>query len=723
MDRYIFLLRERLARSREWIDKRNPVRFELVLLACLVVGLTVLICSAYLPSLRGFREGEPAPRKVVADRTVTVVDLEATEQLKKHVAELVAPVYTFDQGAPARAAANLQNFLQKVRQVRLDYAVKHDLGSALAAARAGAPPTLSDPSLRYLIEADESSLSSIEDQALGALRVLYSGAISEGSVDAVLPQLRQIAESIASSAQTATVIYELAAGYVLPNRVVDEAETEARRQAAMKQVTPVMVSVAENEVVLQQGETITAEHMLILKALGLVNPRWGWKVWLGIFLVVLFETGMFSRLAHRFNRKEPEFGNNMILVLVFLLLFFTGLARALIVRPLSPYVIPVVALGIVVAIVLNSRTALLMALLASLNVGLLTDLDARYVVVAVLVSALVLYPVSRVTRRTGLIAAAFIAMVLAFISVFAVELFRQVGADEALRTSFWGLASGVLGGVVAVVLLTFLETVFNLTTPLRLLELADPAHPLLKRLMQVAPGTYNHSIQMGNLAEAAAEAIGANPLLARVGAYYHDIGKTVRPEYFVENQIYVDNPHDRLSPGLSKLAITAHVRDGEQLAKAYGLPQPVIDIIRQHHGTSVLAYFYHKALESTKNGEVYEESFRYEEQKPKSKEAAIVMLADSVEAAVRALENPTRRKIQAVIEDVIKQKVDDGQLDESALTLDDLRRIREAFDASLLGLVGHRIRYPEAEERLAKRAANGNANSGGEKSSPQAGSS
>ena len=211
-----------------------------------------------------------------------------------------------------------------------------------------------------------------------------------------------------------------------------------------------------------------------------------------------------------------------------------------------------------------------------------------------------------------------------------------------------------------------------------MLELADPAHPLLKKLLQVAPGTYNHSIQTGNLAEGAAEAIGANPLLARVGAYYHDIGKTVRPDYFVENQIYVGNPHEHMSPNLSKLAITAHVRDGEHLGRVYGLPKPVVDIIKQHHGTSVLAYFYHKAIQAGAaqpgRDSVYEESYRYEEQKPQSKEAAIIMLADSVEAAVRAMENPTRRKIQGVIQEVIKQKVQDGQLDESALTQGDYTR-------------------------------------------------
>ena len=193
-----------------------------------------------------------------------------------------------------------------------------------------------------------------------------------------------------------------------------------------------------------------------------------------------------------------------------------------------------------------------------------------------------------------------------------------------------------------------LETVLNVTTPLRLLELADPAHPLLKKLLQLAPGTYNHSIMMGTLAEGAADAIGANPNLARVGAYYHDIGKTARPEYFVENQIYVGNPHDHLSPHLSKVAIQAHVRDGERMGRMYGLPKPVVDIIKQHHGTSLLAYFYNKAKESSKEA-VPEESFRYEGEKPQSKEAAIIMLADGVEAAVRALERPTRRKIQGVI--------------------------------------------------------------------------
>ncbi len=435
--------------------------------------------------------------------------------------------------------------------------------------------------------------------------------------------------------------------------------------------------------------------------------RTGWGVYLGVFLVVLLEAATFSLLLHRFNRtRTPALDNNLLLALVVLLVGATLVSRLLIIPPLSAYIIPVATLGMVVTVVLNARSALLLVALTSLNIGLLTDLDMRYSLVALLVGALSLYLVSRVAQRGAILGAGAAAMGLAALTIFSVEVFTEASLGEALQASAWGLANGFLAGVLTVVLLQFMETVFNLTTPLRLLELANPAHPLLKKLMQVAPGTYNHSIIMGNLAEAAAEAIGADPLLARVGAYYHDIGKTVRPEYFVENQIYVDNPHDQLSPSLSKLAITAHVRDGEHLGKVYGLPAPVIGIIKQHHGTSVLAYFYHKAQEAAKD-QVYEESYRYEEQKPRSKEAAIIMLADSLEAAVRTMENPTRRKIQGLIQEIIKQKIQDGQLDESELTQSDLHRIEESFDLSLLGLVGHRIRYPESNGRPGGRPPSG----------------
>ncbi len=701
MNRFRFRLRERLADFREWIDERSPWRFELVLLACFLVGVTVIIWTAFLPALHGFTVGKPAPRTVVANQTVTVVDSAETAKLRQQVADLVEPVYDPDPQALPTATADLDAFFKQVDSERASVQAGGDLNAAINALEMVAPETASAQTLDYLLTIDDSSYDFFQRQALGALKTIYAGHITTDSLDSALQDLKSISNSLAGSSEAATALYEVAAGYVHPNQVLDEAQTLARRQAAMDEVPPVLVTVRQGQTVVQKGQTVTDQHLLVFKALGLTGSRTGWKVWLGVFLVVLLETAIFSRLLYRYNRAGG-FPNNMKLALVSLFLAFTVLMRLLIIDPLSPYLVPVAALGMTVAVILNARSALLLVALTTLNIGLMTDFAMRYAVAAFIVGALSLYLVSRVTQRAGLIAAGFAAMGIAAFTIFGVELFLESGVGAALRTATWGLANGVLAGAVTVLVLLLLDTVFNLTTPLRLLELANPAQPLLKRLLEVAPGTYNHSIQMGNLAEAAAEAIGANPLLARVGAYYHDVGKTIRPEYFVENQIYVDNPHNRLNPNLSKLAITAHVRDGEHLARVFGLPQPVVDIIKQHHGTSVLQYFYHKALESDKD-KVYEESYRYEEQKPRSKEASIVMLADSVEAAARAMQNPTRRKLQGMIQEIIKQKVEDGQLDESDLTQGDLHKIRESFDMSLRGLVGHRIVYPEPNGHQERR--------------------
>ena len=700
-NRFRFRLRERLADFREWIDKRSPWRFELVLLACLVVGLTVIIWTAFLPALHGFSAGKPAPRTIVANQTVTVLDLEATAQLKQQVAQLVEPVYRPDEQALPKATMDLEDFFRQVDRLRQTTAGSAESAGAIEELKQLAPPTASDQTLQHLLTTDAATYDLLQRQALGSLKTVYANPITPDSLEAARQNLRSITESLGGSPETARAVYEVAAGYIGPNQVLDQAQTLARQKAAMDQVAPVTVTVREGETVVQKGDTVTAQDLIVFKALGLTGSRSGWEVWLGVFLLVLLEAAIFSRLLSRFNRAGG-FPNNMKLALVSLLLVATLLARLLIIQPLSPYIIPVAALGMTVAVILNARSALLLVALTSLNIGLLTDLDMRYAIVALVVGALSLYLVSRVSQRAGLMGAGFATMGIAAFTIFSVEMFTESSPGAALQQAAWGLANGLLAGALTVLILLLLDTVFNLTTPLRLLELSNPAQPLLKKLLQVAPGTYNHSIQMGNLAEAAAEAIGANPLLARVGAYYHDVGKTVRPEYFVENQIYVENPHNRLNPNLSKLAITAHVRDGEHLARVYGLPQPVVDIIKQHHGTSVLAYFYHKALQSTKDA-VYEESYRYEEQKPQSKEASIVMLADSVEAATRAMQNPTRRKIQGMIQEVMKQKIEDGQLDESDLTQGDLHKIRDSFDMSLRGLVGHRIAYPERNGQPERR--------------------
>jgi putative nucleotidyltransferase with HDIG domain len=249
-----------------------------------------------------------------------------------------------------------------------------------------------------------------------------------------------------------------------------------------------------------------------------------------------------------------------------------------------------------------------------------------------------------------------------------------------------GAANGLLSSILTNGSLPFLEHAFGINSAVRLLELSNPGHPLLKRLLLEAPGTYHHSLLVANLAEAAAQAVGADALLARVGSYYHDIGKVRRPYFFVENQMGGENPHDKITPALSTLILTSHVKDGVEMAREFKLPEPVVAIIEQHHGTGLITFFYHKALESDAKDTVREEDFRYDGPVPRSREAAIVMLADAVEAAVRALSDPTPGKIEGLVRKLIKDKLSDGQLDESDLNFKDLDRIAGAFVRVLAGI-------------------------------------
>jgi len=272
-----------------------------------------------------------------------------------------------------------------------------------------------------------------------------------------------------------------------------------------------------------------------------------------------------------------------------------------------------------------------------------------------------------------------------------------------LRLCFLVVTNGILSSILTIGVLPYLESTFKITSPVRLLELSYPGNPLLKRLLTEAPGTYHHSIIVGNLAETAAEAIGGDTLLTRVGAYYHDVGKLKRPYFFIENQLNTDNPHDKIAPTLSTLILTSHVKDGVELAREYKVPEDIISIVEQHHGSGLCTYFYHKAVENGQNEGIDEDEFRYEGPKPKTKEAALVMLADSVEAAVRSLQNRTHGRVEGMVRKIIKDKLMDGQLGECDLTFKDLDVIAAAFMQVFSGIFHARIEYPDLSKEIERR--------------------
>lgn len=686
------VLHQRLAGFRSFVESRNRRRLSLFLAAVLLVGLTLIISSSYVPSRYDFEVGDVATDTLVASRTLTFQDDVATAELRRQASERVEPVYRSNAGVLVEVSAEVRALFARARSLRAESGSGTATDYQIKRLRELAPSSVSDDTFRYLLQADTAALDVVEEEITGALRLVLGQTVTESSLESQRQVLQAIAASLPMGAGAQGTVADISTTYLRANTVLDQQATDKQREEAADGVAPVVLSVAKGETVVSAGQVISRQQILKLQNLGLVGTRADWKIWTGILLTVLLELAVIWLYLRRFGAAIKE-DNNLLLAGTTLLLLFALLGRLLSIPPLSPYLVPIVSLGIVGSIVLGSRAASLLVALEALNLGLITNLRLEYALVALISGLCAAYLVSHLIERSELLSAGAAATVFCVITVFAAELLREAPIVEALEFALWGGGAGILGLILSVALLEVFEVAFNLTTPLRLLELGNPAQPLLRRLMQEAPGTYNHSIMVGNLAEAAAEAVDADPLLTRVGAYYHDVGKINRPEYFIENQLHTHNPHDRLNPNLSKLAITAHVGDGVDLAMRYGLPRPVVDIIKQHHGTSVLSYFYYKAKQNTTE-DVTEETYRYEEDKPTSREAAIIMLADSVEAAVKAMQNPTMKKIQMLIRDVIRQKMEDGQLDRSQLTFGDLGKIADAFLVALRGVVGHRVEYP-----------------------------
>ncbi len=436
-----------------------------------------------------------------------------------------------------------------------------------------------------------------------------------------------------------------------------------------------------------------------LESLSLIQEANPWSALLGVGLVVAAEMGVAWYFLERFGRRLFKANTAIRLVLAAsLTILFTALARFFIELSFNPYLTPLAGLSIIGTILLGPRLMFLMVVITGINVGIIAGNDFLLTAALLLSSGFAIYTVVRVDSRRRLLKAGLFIAVVTGVVTFAVALVGGGTLQESVWAGVIGLGNGALSLMLAMVLLPLLEDAFNILTPMKLLELSDPRHTLLDKLLRNAPGTFSHSMQVGLLAERAAERIGADALLAQVGAYYHDIGKIEHPAYFVENQIAQVNPHTSLSSTLSAKVIKRHVKDGLEIGRAWGLPQEILNIIAQHHGSTRIEYFYRKALEEAAEdgSSVNESDFRYSSGLPKSKEAGIMMLADSIEATVKSLTKPTPKRIEDVVNDTIRKKLEDGQFDECDLTMRDIHVVGEGIREALIGFLGPRIEYPGA---------------------------
>ncbi len=470
--------------------------------------------------------------------------------------------------------------------------------------------------------------------------------------------------------------------------------------------TTLSVRVSKGEVIAEAGRRVTERGARILAEIsrreGIGNQ---FDAYGGLFALILVLFYLFYRDIRRY-RPELIAGAKNMLLLAFILLstivlaqfsryIFTLLADKLQLDAVTiGFTLPVAAGAMLTSLLFDFHLALGFSFVVSLLLGIPFQGDPFIPLYYFLGSIVAALSVIRCKKRTALLKAGALTAFVSFVVIIGIDIYR----GELMTRSVFDLTGGFLGAVavtmIVSVTLPFFESAFDIATDIKLLELLDPNQPLLKELVYKSPGTYHHSILIGNLAEAAAEAIGENPILARVAAYYHDIGKIHKPEYFIENQRPQENKHDRLMPSMSSLIIASHVKEGVELARTHRLPSSVIDIIHQHHGTSLITYFYEKAKELQPYGTVAEEDYRYQGPRPRTKVAAIVMLADNVEAASRALDNPTPQRVQALTKSVITRIFLDDQLSMCDLTLKDLRVISKSFDLILNGIFHHRIDYP-----------------------------
>ena len=713
----------RFERFRGWVGGLNRPRLYLVILAVTWLSLTMLISLdsralsvfGLWPNQSGYEVGTVADEDIFASRSVTYEDPIATQEVENRAANNAEDSYRQSPQVTEQVQEEVKNFFDEASRIRDS---EKDPDEKVEELLDVAPFYLPENTARKLVFLEDSEVEDVERYVGENLQSLYDSApVADNDIQNIpasvinltegRDRLSDAAERDASG-DVGDLTGALSRGFLEPDYVIDRGATQEARDRAAADVQPVTRTIQQGERIIARGEVVDEEDLVQLQALSVNSGSNPWTVFLGVGLVVAAEMGMAWYFLERFGRRILRTNALIRIVLAAsLTVLFTALARLFITLSFDPYLTPLAGLSIIGTMLLGPRLMFLTVVVTSVNIGIIGGNDFYLTAALLLASGFAIYTVVRVDSRTRLLKAGLLVAGVTALVTFAVSLVGGNAIPAALWQGGIGLANGLLSLMLAMMLLPLLENAFNILTPMKLLELSDPGRPLLHKLLQNAPGTFSHSMMVGNLAENAAERIGTDTLLARVGAYYHDIGKLEHPAYFIENQISQMNPHNALTPTLSARIIRRHVKDGLEIGRNWDLPEEIMEIIAQHHGSTRIEYFYRKALEEALDGEVVREAdFRYTSGLPKSKVAGIVMLADSIEATVKSVSKPTPKRIEDVVTDTIKQKLDDGQFDECMLTMNEIHETGEAIREALIGFLGPRIEYPSSspEPKVADKA-------------------
>jgi putative nucleotidyltransferase with HDIG domain len=654
---------------------------ELVWIVVLLCYFSVLVFD-FFPYTVDLTEKQVAPADIMAPRTVEIVDKERTQLLRDQAAREVKPVYELDTMVESQAINDINIFFNMLERSKTKDFIE---------LKKNLPIKITDDVAKRLFSLKQDQFSPLRKAVIYITSGVLDKGISPQNLDIVGQLLNDEASKLNTPQDIKDLSIILAKYFVKPNLFLDVAETQRRQEEARNSIPPVKQVILKGQVIIRKGDIVTKEHIKLLDALGLRQKKTNLVGMVGLFIILVLAG--FAMVTFMRN-VLPSIYENVMLNWLIAILLIVGLILVRGFSYISIYLIPLATIGILATTLLDYRIAILLVIFAGIIPNIANLESLRYFFPLFIGSIGGILATLNVTQRSDFTkAGATIALVQAF-GVGAISLMGYTDIRSILINIGYGVGSGILSAILAIGMMPYLEHLFQIVTAIRLTELTNFTQPLLKRLMLEAPGTYHHSVLIGNLAEAAGEALGANLPLIRAGAYYHDIGKIRRPYFFIENQLAGENIHDRLPPSLSKLIILRHVDDGVALARRYKIPEQIIDFIREHHGTSLVSYFYYQAMkEDPKNTK--EEDYRYKGPKPQTKETAILMLADAVEAAVRALDHPNPQKLESTVRHIIEERLNDGQLDESPLTLRDLSIIGEAFVKVLTGMFHLRIEYPE----------------------------
>lgn len=643
----------------------------------------------------------------------TVEDPIKTEEERNRIASEVENVYQFSEQSGEKSAALVTSIFDLIQDVKTSDTYDSELmeenisqvrENLSVLGTEGEGLRFSDEAISSLLLMENNDLMELRNSVTSTVSLIMSDPIRVEEVATAKNDIeRRLRGDLSIPENVLPTVVFIGRFSIVENEVLNKELTEERVEQVKASVEP--TKILQGQVIVREGQIVDREIYRQLKLVGMLDNQSSLKPAIGLFLFIALCMWLFYVQLKKWNADKDEKQRVLIVSMLIFILSVTGMKLISLVSEnfdlTIAFLFPTALAPMLVRSLINERFGVLMAFLTAAVAGIIfqegySSVLQMEIALYILFGGLAgLYVIQGIDKRSHLLQTSMAVAVVNLVFMAFYLLMNQTvyGLSELLFYGIAAFTSGLLSGALTIGLLPFFESAFGLISAMKLIELSNPNHPLLKKILTETPGTYHHSVMVANLADAACESIGADGLLARVGCYYHDIGKTKRPGFFIENQMSHANPHDSLPPETSRDIILAHGTDGANMLQKHKMPKEIVDIAEQHHGTSLLKYFYIKAKEE--GHDINEADYRYAGPKPQKKETAIISIADSVEAAVRSMKEPTQEKIQGIVHAIIKDKLHDGQFDECDLTIKELKTVERVLCETLNGIFHSRIEYPQ----------------------------